>query len=255
MNTEEITALKSNRKVSMLTAYDYQTARILEAAGIDMILVGDSLGNVILGYEGTRQVTMEDMIRHIGAVRRGAPHTYIVGDMPVDTYDNVEDALRNASKLMEAGATAVKLEGNQALIVRSLITVGIPVQGHLGLLPQTATDMKVKGKEKTEAERIYEEALFLDAAGVFSIVLECIPVKLATRITDAVKGVTIGIGAGPNCDGQVLVINDMLGMMAGFKPKHVKQYANLYEIIGDATRAYIGEVKDGKFPDDEHSFH
>jgi len=255
MNTEEIKALKGKRKISMLTAYDYQTAKILEAAEIEMILVGDSLGNVILGYEGTKQVTINDMVRHVEAVARGAPHTYIVGDMPIDTYNNFEDALKNSKKLINAGATAVKLEGNKAAIIKRLVDLGIPVEGHLGLLPQTAIDMKVKGKEQSEAERIYNDALELDAAGVFSIVLECIPLKLATRITENVKAVTIGIGAGPFCDGQVLVINDMLGMQRGSKPKHVKRYADLYGVISEAVHNYIHEVRDGSFPDDEHSFH
>ena len=255
MEIDELRRLKGVRKVTVLTAYDYQTARIMDAAGIDMILVGDSLGMVVLGYEDTKQVTMEDMIRHTRAVARGVESAIIIGDLPIHSYDTVEDALTNAGKLMEAGAHAVKLEGYKPDAVRALIEEGVPVQGHLGLLPQTADVMKVRGKKRSEAERILAEARKLDALGVFSLVLECIPLKLAKQVTEAVGTLTIGIGAGVHCDGQVLVVNDMLGMDEGYSPKHSKVFANLNDIIGDAVERYIEEVKAGKFPTDRHSFH
>lgn len=255
MEIDELRRLKGVRKVTVLTAYDYQTARIMDAAGIDMILVGDSLGMVVLGYEDTKQVTMEDMIRHTRAVARGVESAIIIGDLPIHSYDTVEDALTNAGKLMEAGAHAVKLEGYKPEAVKALIEDGIPVQGHLGLLPQTADVMKVRGKKRSEAERILAEARELDALGVFSLVLECIPLKLAKQVTEAVGTLTIGIGAGVHCDGQVLVVNDMLGMDEGYSPKHSKIFANLNDIIRDAVEGYIEEVKAGKFPTDRHSFH
>ncbi len=255
MEIDTFRRLKGVRRVAMLTAYDYQMARLLEGAGVDLILVGDSLGMVVLGYEGTRQVTMADMVRHTEAVARGAESAVVVSDMPIGTYESVGDALENAGRLMEAGADAVKLEGNRADAVGALISSGIPVMGHLGLLPQTAEEFKVRGKKREEAERIFADALELDALGVFSIVLECIPMRLSRRITEAVGALTIGIGAGPDCDGQVLVLNDMLGMDEGFKPKHVKRYADLSRTIRDAVARYVEEVREGRFPDEEHSFH
>jgi len=255
MEIDEVRRLKGVRKVTVLTAYDYQTAKIMDVAGIDIILVGDSLGMVVLGYEDTKQVTMEDMIRHTQAVARGVESAIIIGDLPIHSYETVEDALTNAGKLMEAGAHAVKLEGYKPDAVKALIEEGIPVQGHLGLLPQTADVMKVRGKKRSEAERILAEARELDALGVFSLVLECIPLKLAKQVTEAVGTLTIGIGAGVHCDGQVLVVNDMLGMDEGYSPKHSKIFANLNDIIGDAVERYIEEVKEGKFPTDRHSFH
>ncbi len=255
MDIDTLRRLKGVRRVAMLTAYDYQMARLLDGAGVDLILVGDSLGMVVLGYEGTRQVTMADMVRHTEAVARGAESAVVVSDMPIGTYEGVGDALENAGRLMEAGADAVKLEGNRADAVGALISSGIPVMGHLGLLPQTAEEFKVRGKKREEAERIFADALELDALGVFSIVLECIPMRLSRRITEAVGALTIGIGAGPDCDGQVLVLNDMLGMDEGFKPKHVKRYADLSRTIRDAVSRYVEEVREGRFPDEEHSFH
>jgi len=255
MEIDEVRRLKGVRKVTVLTAYDYQTAKIMDAAGIDIILVGDSLGMVVLGYEDTKQVTMEDMIRHTQAVARGVESAIIIGDLPIHSYETVEDALTNAGKLMEAGAHAVKLEGYKPDAVKALIEEGIPVQGHLGLLPQTADVMKVRGKKRSEAERILAEAREMDALGVFSLVLECIPLKLAKQVTEAVGTLTIGIGAGVHCDGQVLVVNDMLGMDEGYSPKHSKIFANLNDIIGEAVERYIEEVKEGKFPTDRHSFH
>ena len=255
MNIEQLRHLKGVRKVVMLTAYDYQMTRILDAAGLDMILVGDSLGMVVLGYEGTRQVTMADMIRHTEAVARGTESAIIVGDMPIGTYGNVGDALKNVQRFIDAGADAVKIEGNKPEIVEALISSGVPVMGHLGLLPQTAEEFKVRGKRKEEADRIYADAVELDGLGVFSIVLECVPIKLSKRITDSVGCLTIGIGAGAACDGQVLIVNDLLGMDEGFNPKHVKRYAHLSETIGEAVLRFMEEVKNGKFPDDAHSFH
>jgi len=255
MNIEQLKRLKGVGKVVMLTAYDYQMAKILDTAGLDIILVGDSLGMVVLGYEGTRQVTMVDMIRHTEAVARGAESAIIVGDMPIGTYDNVGDALKNAQRFIDAGADAVKIEGNKPEIVEALISSGVPVMGHLGLLPQTAEEFKVRGKRREEADRIYADALELDGLGVFSIVLECVPIKLSKRITDAVSCLTIGIGAGAACDGQVLIVNDLLGMDEGFNPKHVKRYAHLSETIREAVLRFMEEVKNGKFPDDAHSFH
>ena len=255
MEIDEVRRLKGVRKVTVLTAYDYQTAKIMDVAGIDIILVGDSLGMVVLGYEDTKQVTMEDMIRHTQAVARGVESAIIIGDLPIHSYETVEDALTNAGKLMDAGAHAVKLEGYKPDAVKALIEEGIPVQGHLGLLPQTADVMKVRGKKRSEAERILAEAREMDALGVFSLVLECIPLKLAKQVTEAVGTLTIGIGAGVHCDGQVLVVNDMLGMDEGYSPKHSKIFANLNDIIGDAVERYIEEVKAGKFPTDRHSFH
>jgi 3-methyl-2-oxobutanoate hydroxymethyltransferase len=251
----DLRRLKGVRKAVMLTAYDYQMAKILDSAGVDMILVGDSLGMVVLGYETTRQVTMADMIRHTEAVARGVSSAVIVGDMPIGTYDTVDDAMKNAQRFLDAGANAVKLEGNKTRVVEALIASGVPVQGHLGLLPQTAEEFKVRGKKRPEAERIFADAVELDGLGVFTIVLECIPLKLARRITDAVGSLTIGIGAGIHCDGQVLIINDMLGMDPSFDPKHNKRYVDLHEIITDAVARYMDEVRNGKFPTDKESFH
>jgi len=255
MNVDDLKKRKGGQKVTMLTAYDYQMAGILDEAGIDTILVGDSLGNVVLGYEGTRQVTMDDMVRHIQAVARGSERAHIVGDMPIASYDTPSDALSNAKRLVDAGADSVKLEGLKPDIIRAILSSGIPVVGHLGLLPQTAEDLKVRGKTGDEAERILRDAVELDQLGVYAIVLECIPLMLAKKITESVKALTIGIGAGPHCDGQVLVINDMLGMTPGHRPRHVKRYADLRKVVGDAAQRYIDEVKSGAFPDDEHSFH
>lgn len=239
----------------MLTAYDYQMAKILDAVGVDILLVGDSLGMVVLGYDDTKEVAMNDMVRHTEAVARGTESALIVSDMPISTYDTVGDALENARRLIDADADAVKLEGNKPDVVEALISSGIPVMGHVGLLPQAAERYRVKGKKKREAEHIYADSLELDRLGVFSIVLECIPMGLAKRITEAVGSLTIGIGAGVNCDGQVLVLNDMLGMEEGFKPKHVKRYAHLSETIKDAVLKYVEDVQSKRFPDDAHSFH
>lgn len=254
MDVEQLRRLKGVRKIVMLTAYDYQMAKVLDTAGVDVLLVGDSLGMVVLGYDSTKEVTMNDMVRHTEAVARGTESALIVSDMPINTYNTVGDALENARRLIDAGADAVKLEGNKPEIVEALISSGMPVMGHVGLLPQTAERLRVQGKRRSEGERICMDALELDRLGVFSIVLECIPMGLAKRITEGVGSPTIGIGAGVHCDGQVLVVNDMLGMEEGFKPKHVKRYAHLTEVIKAAALRFIEDVRRGRFPD-EHSFH
>jgi len=246
--------LKGNKKVVMLTAYDYQVARLVEQAGVDLILVGDSLGMVVLGYETTKKVSMDEMLHHTRAVARGAKNTPIIGDMPIGSYATPEIALENARKFIEAGADGVKVEGCVKDVIEKLVSDGIPVMGHLGLLPQTAERYSVVGKGE-EGERIFRDSLAVDRLGVFSLVLECVPEQLAKRITENVKSITIGIGAGKYCDGQVLVINDLLGMDDSFKPKHVKRYANLAETIRNAVVAFKRDVEGGKFPDEAHSFH
>jgi len=254
-SVESIRRKKGKEKIVMLTAYDYQTAKILDAVGIDVILVGDSLGMVFQGCKDTKSVTMEAMIYHTRAVARGARNTPVIGDMPIHSYDTVEDALENARLFIEAGADGVKIEGNKPEIIKALIAEGIPVMGHVGLLPQTAEAYKVRGKTAEEAEKIFRDALEVDGCGVFSIVLECIPESLAKRITENVKAPTIGIGAGKYCDGQVLVINDMLGFDDSFAPKYLKKYADLNKIIKNAVKRFMEEVRSGVYPDEEHTYH
>lgn len=254
-SVESIRGKKGKEKIVMLTAYDYQTAKILDAVGIDIILVGDSLGMVFQGCKDTKSVTMEAMIYHTRAVARGAQNTPVIGDMPIHSYDTVEDALENARRFIKAGADGVKIEGNKPEIIKALIDEGIPVMGHVGLLPQTAEAYKVRGKTVEEAGKIFRDALEVDECGVFSIVLECIPESLAKRITENVKAPTIGIGAGKHCDGQVLVINDMLGFDDGFAPKYLKKYADLNEIIKNAVKRFRKEVRSGVYPDEEHTYH
>lgn len=247
--------LKNKTKIVMLTAYDYQMARILDKTGIELILVGDSLGMVVLGHEDTRSVTMEDMIHHTRAVARGAKSTPIVVDMPINSYNTKEDALKNAKKFLEAGAKAVKMEGNRSEIAKTLVSDGISVMGHVGLLPQTSERYRLRGKEKAEADKILADAVELDKMGVFAIVLECIPQSLAKRITENVRAATIGIGAGKYCDGQVLVINDMLGFDQTFSPKYLKRYANLGMEIEKAVAKFKEEVLYEIYPDEDHSYH
>ena len=251
----EIRRKKGKEKIVMLTAYDYQMAKILDETGIDLILVGDSLGMVVKGEKDTKNVTMEEMIYHTKAVARGAKKTPIIGDMPIKSCDTVEKALKNARKFFDAGAQGVKVEGNRPNVVKALINAGIPVMGHVGMLPQFSETYRVKGKKPEEAERIFNDALNLDKLGVFSIVIECVPESLGKRITESVKAPTIGIGAGKHCDGQVLVINDLLGMDESFKPKFVKRYANLNKIIKEAVNKFIEDVSTGKYPDEEHTYH
>ena len=247
--------LKKKGKIVMLTAYDYQMAKILDETGIDLILVGDSLGMVVLGYQNTKSVTMEDMIHHTRAVARGTKNTPIIGDMPIDSYNTVEDALENAKQLLEAGAHGVKIEGNRPLIVETLVKEGIPVMGHVGLLPQSTDRFRLKGKKAMEAERILDDAIELDKMGVFAIVLECIPKNLAKKITETVNAPTIGIGAGIHCDGQVLVINDVLGFDEAFSPKYLKRYASIGREIRKAIVNFKDDVLNGKYPDEKHTYH
>ncbi len=248
-------------KITVLTAYDYGMASILDESDIDIILVGDSLGMVVLGYDTTLPVTMEDMLHHTKAVSRAAQNALIVADMPFLSYQiSPATALANAGRfLQEANAQAVKLEGGReyAETVQKIVSAGIPVMAHLGLTPQSIHQIggyKVQGKKEDAARKIIEEAKILEEAGAFSLVLECIPEGLASEITHSLTIPTIGIGAGVNCDGQVLVINDMLGIYERFTPKHVKKYANLNLEIKKAVKTYIAEVKHGTFPYNEHSF-
>jgi 3-methyl-2-oxobutanoate hydroxymethyltransferase len=252
---ERIKQKKGKEKIIMLTAYDSQMARILDQTGIDMILVGDSSGMVVQGHKDTKSVTMRDMIFHIKAVASRATSAPIIGDMPIHSCNTVEDCLENAKKFLEAGANGVKIEGKKTDAIKALIKAGIPVMGHVGMLPQMAETYHVKGKKPEEAQEILQDALELDGLGVFSIVLECIPESVAKTITNSVKVPTIGIGAGKHCDGHVLVINDMLGFDENFKPKYVKTYANLNKTIKDAVAKFIEEVSTGKYPDDEHTYH
>jgi len=252
---------QKGEKITMLTAYDYTTAKIIDEAGIPLILVGDSLGMVVLGYESTIPVTMEDMLHHTKAVVRGTKQTMVVGDMPFMTYHiSVEDALRNAARfIQEAGAQAIKLEGGVTVVekVRRIVDCGIPVMGHIGLTPQSIHQFggfKIQGKTAQAAARLLEDARALEEAGAFAIVLETVPAPLATLITQKIDVPTIGIGAGAGCDGQVQVVNDVLGSFADFVPKHAKQYAKLGEIIRKAVTEYYNEVKAGSFPTDKHSF-
>ena len=254
-------AKKNGEHLTMLTAYDYSTAKLMDETGINGILVGDSLGNVILGYEDTISVTMEDMIHHGAAVARGTKNALVVIDMPFMSYQtSVYDALVNAGRLMKEGrAGAVKLEGGKNICpqIEAITKAGIPVMGHLGLTPQAINafgGFKVQGKTQEAAEQLLEDALAVEEAGAFSIVLECVPAKLAEVITKTVSIPTIGIGAGAGCDGQVLVNQDMLGMFSDFTPKFVKKYANVGEIMKDAFSAYIEDVKQGAFPEKKHEY-
>jgi len=255
MNTTEITALKGKRKIVVLTGYDYQMARILEEAQLDMILVGDSSGMVVQGYPDTKNVTLEDMLFHTRAVARGVRKTLVVADMPIHTYDTAPQGLANAKRFLEAGAKAVKIEGNRPEVIAALLKQNIPVMGHIGLLPQTAVKSEVQGKTPEQADRLWRDALELDKLGVFSLVLECVPEWLARKISNDVKAPTIGIGAGKFCDGQVLVINDMLGFSDGPTPKFVKTYANLRSVILEAVQRFAEEIKTQTFPDKSHTYH
>ena len=252
---------QKGEKIAMLTAYDYSTARMVDEVGIPLILVGDSLGMVVLGYESTIPVTMEEMLHHTRAVVRGTKQAMIIGDMPFMTYHlSVSDALKNAARfIQEGGAQAVKLEGGVTVAekVRNIVSCGIPVMGHIGLTPQSIHQLggyKVRGKTAEAAAKLVEDAQALEEAGAFAIVLETIPAPLATLITQKVSIPTIGIGAGIGCDGQVQVINDILGSFTDFVPKHAKQYTKLTDIISKAVTEYYNEVKAGSFPTDKQSF-
>ena len=251
----------SGEPITMLTAYDAPFARLLDEAGIDMLLVGDSLGNAVLGYDSTLPVTMEDMLHHTRAVSRGAQRALIVADMPFMSYQaSLPDALLNAGRfLKETGAQAVKLEGGAAVAdtVRAMVQAGIPVVGHLGLTPQSVNQFggfKVQAKDAAAAQQLIDDARLLEAAGAFAIVLECVPAALAQKVSQALAIPTIGIGGGNGCDGQVLVCNDLLGVSTGFCPKFVKKYANLHDTTVEAVKEYIADVKARTFPAPEHTF-
>lgn len=258
----DIKAMKQRgEKIAMLTAYDYAIAKLIDEVGTPLILVGDSLGMVMLGYESTIPVTMAEMLHHTKAVVRGTKHALIIGDMPFMTYNiSVEDALRNAARfIQEGGAQAVKLEGGETVAetVSRLVACGIPVQGHIGLTPQSINQLggyKVIGKTPEVAIRLLNDARSLEQAGVFSIVLEAVPTQLSKLITERVSVPTIGIGAGKHCDGQVQVISDLLGLYTDFVPKHAKQYTKLSVSINKAVTDYIAEVKSGDFPTPQQSF-
>ena len=252
---------REGKKITMLTAYDYPLARIMDEAGVDSILVGDSLGMVVLGYESTVPVTMDEMIHHAKAARRGTRYAFLIGDMPFMSYQiNRDEAIRNAGRFMkEAGCDAVKLEGGYEVAETSqaIIDAGIPVLGHLGLTPQTISKLggfKVQGKDAQAAKRIIDQALALEKVGCFAIVLECVPDELAKLVTERLSIPTIGIGAGPHCDGQVLVTHDMVGLFDRFVPKFVKQYTKLSLSISGAVSQFKEDVERGKFPAKEHCF-
>lgn len=254
-------AKEKGEKLTMLTAYDYSTAKLIDEAGINAILVGDSLGMVVLGYEDTLSVTMEDMIHHSAAVSRGIKDTLLITDMPFMSYQtSVYDAVINAGRLMKEGrAGAVKLEGGAEFVehISAIVKASIPVMGHIGLTPQSVNafgGFKVQGKTNEAAQKLIDDAKALEKAGVFAIVVECVPAELGKAITEAVNVPVIGIGAGKYCDGQVLVYQDMLAMYDKMKPKFVKAYANIGEQMIEAFKAYDSEVKSGAFPTDEHSF-
>lgn len=254
-------AKEEGTKISMLTAYDYSTAKLIDEAGINSILVGDSLGNVILGYDDTTSVTMEDMIHHTKAVSRGVQNALVIADMPFMSYQtSVYDAVVNAGRLIKEGrANAVKLEGGKEVCpqIKAIVEAGIPVCAHIGLTPQSINALgghKVQGKTENAAEKLLEDAKCVQEAGAFAVVIEAVPEKLATLITNKIDIVTIGIGAGSGCDGQVLVYQDMLGMFSDFTPKFVKKYANIGEIMREAFKKYDEEVKNKQFPLEEHTY-
>jgi 3-methyl-2-oxobutanoate hydroxymethyltransferase len=256
-----IASKEQGTKISMLTAYDYSTAKLLDEAGVDSILVGDSLGNTMLGYDNTLKVTMADMLHHTSAVVRGVKNAFVVGDMPFMSYHvSVEDAVINAGRFIkEAGADAIKLEGGEDVVdkVRAIVKAQIPVVGHLGLTPQSVNmfgGFKVQGKSEAQAKKLIEEALLLEEAGCCAIVLECVPEKLAKIVSEKLTIPTIGIGAGKYCDGQVLVIQDMLGMYSDFTPKFVKKYADIGSAMKKAVEDYKNEVQEMAFPEEKHTF-
>lgn len=259
----EIKKMKQGgEKITALTAYDYSFARILDEAGVDILLVGDSLGSVVQGQDSTLPVTLEEMIYHTKAVVRARKRALVVADMPFLSFQvSIEEAKRNAGRfLQEAGAEAVKLEGGVHMLetIEAIVRTGIPVMGHVGLTPQSIHRFggyKVQGKEKDQREAILQDALAVEEGGAFSVVLEGIPMDLAQEITRRLSIPTIGIGAGIHCSGQVLVVHDMLGLFDMYTPKFVKRYADLRGVIADAVRNFVAEVREGKFPDEEHSFH
>jgi 3-methyl-2-oxobutanoate hydroxymethyltransferase len=255
--------MKGGARIGMLTAYDYPSARVADLAGADILLVGDSLGMVILGYKDTLQVTMDDMLHHTRAVARGAEKALIVGDMPYLSYHvSIEESVRNAGRFIQSGAHAVKIEGAKQSRIRTIeaiLDAEIPVMGHIGLTPQSVNALggfKLQGKNADDARRLIDEAVALERAGCFSVVLECVPTELAAMITEQIAIPTIGIGAGPSCDGQVLVFHDVLGIYDVHTPKFVRQYAHAGQEMQSALEAYLADVREGRFPDEEkESFH
>ncbi len=252
---------REGRKIVMLTAYDYQTAIMEDRAGVDVILVGDSVGMVVLGYENTIPVTVEEIIHHLKPVARARARSFLVGDLPFMSYQaSPTDAVRNAGRLLkEGGAEAVKLQGGRRMesVIKGIVDADIPVMGHLGLTPQSLHQFggyRVQGKDAASGEKLLEEAHFLEESGCFAMVLEGIPWQLGEEISNAVGIPTVGIGAGPHCDGQVLVVNDILGMSDGFSPRFVKRYADFSKEMSRAFDAYVDDVREGKFPDLDHSY-
>ncbi|MCP4348809.1 MAG: 3-methyl-2-oxobutanoate hydroxymethyltransferase [Desulfobacterales bacterium] len=253
---------EQGQKIAWLTSYDYPTAQFAEAAGMEMILVGDSLGMCVYGYDGTVPVTMDQCIVHCEAVRRGAPNTFIVGDMPFMSYQiSDEDAVRNAGRfLKEAGMDAIKLEGGTRIIskIRAIIDAGIVVVGHIGLTPQSSGQLgghKAQGRTVDSAKLVIEDALAVEEAGAQMLLIEAVPPEVAAFITKKLKIPVLSIGAGAECDGQLLIVSDLIGQFTAFTPKFVKQYANIAEIITGAMREYVSDVKSGAFPSDEHCYH
>jgi 3-methyl-2-oxobutanoate hydroxymethyltransferase len=260
INIHALRAMKQRgEKIVALTAYDFFTAKIMDDVGVQLILVGDSVGMAVLGYENTLPVTMEDMVHHTKAVARAKPRALLVADMPFLSYANVQSALENAGRLIQAGAEAVKMEGGESIVeqVRALVAAGVPVLGHIGLLPQSILETggyKIQGRTPQSAERVLRDAKALEEAGVFGMVIEGTVTTVAEQVTKSVTVPTIGIGAGAHCDGQVLVSNDMLGLFTWFTPKHVKRYANMAEEMRKAFAAYKRDVESGKFPEADQSF-
>jgi 3-methyl-2-oxobutanoate hydroxymethyltransferase len=258
-----VRAMKLKSRIGMLTAYDYPSAKVVDAAGADVILVGDSLGMVVLGYPDTLSVTVDEMIHHTKAVVRGTQHALVVGDMPYLSYHiSLEESVRNAGAFVRAGAHAVKIEGGKPQRIRTIeaiLDAEIPVMGHIGLTPQSVNALggfKLQGKNADDARRLVDEAVALDQAGCFSIVLECVPSEVAAIITERVSCPTIGIGAGAQCDGQVLVYHDLLGLYDGHTPKFVRRYAHVADEMKSAIAKYLDDVREGRFPDDvTESFH
>ncbi|MDR0549172.1 MAG: 3-methyl-2-oxobutanoate hydroxymethyltransferase [Deltaproteobacteria bacterium] len=254
-------AKASGQKLTMLTAYDYSFARLVDSAGVDSILVGDSLGNVILGYEDTLSVTMADMIHHTKAVARAARNALVVADLPFLSYQvSVPKAVKNAGRLLKEGrAQAVKLEGGVFIAeqIKAIVEASIPVVGHIGLTPQSVNAMggfKVQGKSEESIKRLFADAKAVQEAGAFAVVVECVPPTLMKKLTESLSIPTIGIGAGPHCDGQVLVYHDLLGLFEGFSPKFVRRYAEAGDLIKKAFSQFVAEVKAGQFPGPEHCF-
>ncbi|MBO8162967.1 MAG: 3-methyl-2-oxobutanoate hydroxymethyltransferase [Brevibacillus sp.] len=263
VSTADLRKCKQDRQpIAVITAYDYPSAKLVDEAGVDVILVGDSLGMVVLGYDSTIPVTMEEMLHHTKAVTRAAKRALVVADMPFLSYHgSLEEALKNAGRLMQEGlAKAVKMEGGTEIVpvVKRCVQAGIPVMGHIGLTPQSVYQLggyKVQGKDAQAAAKLLKEAKELEEAGVFSLVLECVPEEVAAKISESVSVPVIGIGAGAGCDGQVLVFHDVLSYASTIKPKFVKRYADVGSVISQAVSAYIDDVRTGRFPAKEHSFH